>query len=67
MTLRLAAPAEATVEIVDALGRVVAVLHRGALPAGETRLAPEALPPGAYVVRAHGAGGAARQAFVVVR
>ncbi len=63
VTLRLAAPAEATVEVIDALGRVVAVLHRGALPAGETRLAAEALPPGAYVVR--GAGVAA--AFVVVR
>ncbi len=67
VTLRLAAPAEAAVEIVDALGRVVAVLHRGALPQGKTRLAPEALPPGAYVVRARGAGVAARQAFVVVR
>lgn len=66
VTLRLDAPAEATVEVVDALGRVHAVLHRGALPSGETRLSPGPLAPGVYVVRVRG-GVEARRAFVVVR
>lgn len=72
VTLRLAEAAEATVDIVDALGRVVAVLHRGALAAGETRWAPGelllgGLAPGSYVLRVQGPDVSARQAFVVVR
>ena len=66
VTLRLGAPADVTVEIVDVLGRVQAVLHRGALAAGETRLGVPALAPGAYVVRVRG-GAAVRRPFVVVR
>jgi hypothetical protein len=54
-TLRLAlpAPGPARVEVFDALGRRVAVLHDGPLPAGETalRLDGADLPPGHYVAR----------------
>ncbi len=63
VTLRLNAPADLTVEVVDVLGRVVAVLYRGALPAGETRLAAGPRTPGTYVVRAGGISAP----FVVVR
>jgi hypothetical protein len=66
VTVRLEAPADATVEVVDALGRVHAVLHRGSLAQGETRLSPGPLAPGVYVVRVRG-GVEARRPFVVVR
>ena len=66
VAVRLDAATEVTVEVVDALGRMQAVLHRGALPSGETRFRPGALAPGLYVVRVRG-GVEARQAFVVVR
>ncbi len=46
------------VDVLDARGRVVATLFRGALPAGASALAwtPAHLPAGVYAVRAHGAG-----------
>ncbi|MDX1532083.1 MAG: T9SS type A sorting domain-containing protein, partial [Rhodothermales bacterium] len=46
--------ADVRVEVVDVLGRVVAVLHRGPLAAGGHRLGLDgrALVPGLYVVRA---------------
>ena len=49
----LAAPAEARVAVVDALGRTVAVAHDGPLGAGTTRIAVDGqrLPPGVYTVR----------------
>ena len=66
VTLRLAAPAAVTVDVVDALGRTVAELASGALPAGEARWALPALGPGVYVVRVRGEA-TARRAFTVVR
>ncbi|HEX9950451.1 MAG TPA: endonuclease [Rubricoccaceae bacterium] len=55
LALTLAESAAAHVDVVDALGRVVATLHDGPLGAGQTRLGLDAsaLAPGVYVVRAH--------------
>ncbi len=52
------ADAHVRVEVVDVLGRRVAVLHEGPLSAGEHRLTfdGDGLAPGAYVVRAVGEG-----------
>ena len=58
--------ADVRVSVVDVLGREVAVLHEGPLPAGAHRLAlGERLPAGLYVVRATGAGHAAMRRIVV--
>ena len=57
---------EARVEIVDALGRVVRVLHSGWL-GGEGTWEVGALAPGVYRVRASGAAGVASEAFTVAR
>jgi hypothetical protein len=59
LRLTLPAPGPARVEVFDALGRRVAVLHDGPLPAGETalRLRGAALPPGVYLARVLAAGG----------
>jgi hypothetical protein len=64
----LTSPPAARVAVFDVLGREVALLHAGPLPAGATRLALEAgaLPPGVYIVRAAGSGAATRR-FTVVR
>jgi hypothetical protein len=54
LRLTLRAPAEARVEVFDALGRRVALLHDGPLPGGAEvafRLDGRALPPGLYVAR----------------
>jgi hypothetical protein len=62
------------VSVVDALGRVVAVLHEGALPAGSRSWPVEVSSSGVYAVRVEGGGASAvaRLAaptvrFVVVR
>jgi N-acetylneuraminic acid mutarotase len=59
LALGLDRPAEATVAVYDALGRRVAVLHDGLLPAGRhlldwdgTDVSGRRLPSGLYVVRA---------------
>ena len=69
VVVTLAAPAEATVALVDARGRQVATLARRALPAGETRLPlPTAgLAPGVYWLRLSAAGGQAVRPVTVVR
>jgi len=65
--LTLASPANVRAEAFDALGRRVAVLHEGALPAGAHRLVlADGLAAGVYVVRAT-AGGEALARRVVVR
>ena len=69
LRVTMAAPADVRVSVLDALGREVAVLHDGALAAGETTLALDAraLAPGVYVVRATGAGQVASRRVVVAR
>lgn len=64
LTLTVATPQRASVEVLDALGRRVALLHDGVFAAGEAhRLVFDgsALPAGVYVVRAVG------EAFMDVR
>jgi len=53
VTLTLGAPAEVEAAVYDVLGRSVALLHDGPLPAGARTLAFDgaALPAGVYVVR----------------
>ena len=67
VTLTLAAAAPVTVALFDALGRQVAVLHEGALGAGETRLGVDVsgLPSGVYVVRASSGASASVRLSVV--
>jgi len=67
LSLTLASPADATIEIVDALGRVVARLHAGPLPAGETSWATPRLSPGAYWLVARTGGAVHRQGVTVAR
>ncbi len=56
------------VVVLDALGRVAAVLHDGPASAGSVRLAlPAGLAAGVYVVVAEGAGGRASARWVVAR
>ena len=58
-----------SVEVVDALGRRVAVLHDGEMAAGTTvlRLDAASLAPGIYIVRAATSSGVASQRLTVVR
>ena len=66
-TVRLAAPEAVVIDVVDALGRRVAVLHDGPLGAGAEHrfvLAAVALPAGVYVVRV--AGPTVRQSHRIV-
>ncbi len=67
LALSLASPADATVEVVDALGRTVARLHAGRLPAGETAWAAPRLAPGAYWLVARTDGAVHRRGFTVAR
>jgi hypothetical protein len=67
LRLHLAAPQPVRVAAYDALGREVAVLRDGVLPAGAHPLVLDAraLPRGVYVVRAEGARGQAIRRVVV--
>ena len=67
--LRLDRSGDVTVRVVDALGRQVAVLHDGPLPAGPTVLTwnAEALAAGVYVVRLSGDDGSEARRVLVVR
>jgi hypothetical protein len=58
VTLTLPEPGEVAVALYDVLGRRVALLHEGALEAGEhaLRLDGRSLPAGVYVVRAAAGG-----------
>ena len=69
VTLTLEATAAARVTVLDALGRTVAVLADGALPAGETRLRLDAarLPAGVYAVVAEAGGVRTVRRVTVVR
>ena len=71
-TVRVTLPAagQARIDVLDVLGRVVAVLHKGSLAAGahSFSLGTERLPAGVYVVRADfGKAGAASRAVTVLR
>ncbi len=66
--LVLGEAAEVHLVVFDVLGREVAVLHEGRLGAGEHRFVLDAaLPAGAYLVRASGAGGGAVQRLTIAR
>jgi hypothetical protein len=69
VALTLAEAGEVRVSVVDVLGREVAVLHEGALAAGEHRLGFDGsvLRAGVYVVRATGSGIAVTQRVTLVR
>ncbi|HYE96410.1 MAG TPA: T9SS type A sorting domain-containing protein [Rubricoccaceae bacterium] len=69
LVLRLAGPERVEVGLYDLLGRRVAVLHDGVLPAGETALplAARGLPAGTYVARVQGETFSATQRATVVR
>ncbi len=68
-TLTVASVSSVRVVVVDAVGRVVAVLHDGPVSAGSVRLSlPSGLAAGVYAVVAEGAGAAvARARWVVAR
>ena len=57
----------ARIDVLDVLGRRMATLHDGALPAGEHDFALPALPPGRYTVRLAGASGTATFSVTIVR
>ena len=67
LTLALEAPAEVRADVFDALGRRVATVEAGEVPAGTVslRLDLTAVPPGVYVVRV-AAGRAVRTARLAV-
>ncbi len=69
VTLTMSSASSVRVAVVDALGRVVAVLHDGAVSAGARRFAlPSGLAAGVYAVVAEGAGAVvARARWVVAR
>lgn len=67
--LVLESPTEARVQVYDALGRSVAVLHDGPLAAGERSfvLDTSSWAPGVYMVRASGGGSRAEARITVTR
>ncbi len=68
VTLTVAQGSSVRVVVVDAVGRVVVVLHDGPVSAGSVRLAlPSGLAAGVYAVVAEGGGSAARARWVVAR
>ena len=68
VSFALAEASGVTVDLVDVLGRRVATLASGALPAGPARLrVPTGLAPGLYLVRVRTAAGTATARLSVVR
>ncbi|HEX9953443.1 MAG TPA: CHRD domain-containing protein [Rubricoccaceae bacterium] len=69
LVLTLAAAQPVRVDLLDALGRTVAVLHDGPAAAGETEIGVDvsALPAGVYGVRVAGASVRAAQRLTVAR
>ncbi len=69
LRVRLGSAQTVRVSVLDALGREVALLHDGAMPAGETpvSVATQGLAPGVYTVRMAGAGSIASQRLIVAR
>ncbi|HYE96048.1 MAG TPA: T9SS type A sorting domain-containing protein, partial [Rubricoccaceae bacterium] len=69
LALHLAQSGSIRVAVYDALGREVALLRSGELPAGRHPVAFDgsALPPGVYFVRAEAAGAAVTRALTVLR
>jgi len=65
--LTLARAASVTAEVVDVLGRRVALLHEGPLPAGAHALTAAGLAPGVYVLRVTGAAAPMARRLTVVR
>ena len=67
LRLTVAAAGPVRVEVFDVLGRRAALLHDGPVGADGLRLAVDALPAGAYVVRARGADFVATERLTVTR
>ncbi|MEM1117156.1 MAG: T9SS type A sorting domain-containing protein [Bacteroidota bacterium] len=69
VVVRLGAPEAVRITVVDALGREVARLHDGTVPAGATRFGVEAaaLAPGVYTLRVEGESVRASPTFTVIR
>ncbi|HLA64370.1 MAG TPA: T9SS type A sorting domain-containing protein, partial [Rhodothermales bacterium] len=67
VTLTLDRARTATVEVLDVLGRQVALLHDGPLATGRHALTLPALAPGVYVVRVAGDGVQATHPLTVAR
>ncbi|HYE96906.1 MAG TPA: T9SS type A sorting domain-containing protein [Rubricoccaceae bacterium] len=69
LTLAVARAQAVRVALYDALGREVAVLHEGLIPAGERAFAVDGtgLPSGVYVVRAEGEAFTAARRVVLLR
>ena len=69
LRVRLAAASQVRVSVLDALGREIALVHDGAMAAGETpvSVATRGLAPGIYVVRMAGEGSVATRRLVVAR
>ena len=68
LSLTVAEAQDVHVELYDAVGRLVSVIHRGPVPAGTHALEADlALAAGSYVVRATSATGAASRQLTVVR
>lgn len=67
ITLTLDAARAVTVEVLDVLGRRVALLHDGPLAAGRHALTLGAVAPGVYVVRVTGEGVRATHPLTVAR
>ena len=67
--ITLSSSAQVRLSVHDVLGREVARLHDGALEAGDHRfeVAPSALVPGVYLVRASVDGAALVRRFTVIR
>ena len=67
-TVSFEAPSSARLELYDALGRRLAVLHDGpAAPGAQARIDVGSLAPGVYVVRLTADAGTASRRFVVTR